>query len=58
MIERNGRINFMILIKLALIRLLQDTKDIAGKGTSVGFGVDEDTALVITDLYTRPIGTV
>ncbi|XP_057371027.1 cyanophycinase-like [Daphnia carinata] len=40
-----------------LIRLLQDTRyrDI---GTPRGFGLDEDMALVITDLYTRPVGTV
>jgi cyanophycinase-like exopeptidase len=40
-----------------LIRVLQDTRyrDI---GTPRGFGVDEDTALVVTDLYTRPIGKV
>ncbi|KAK4019862.1 hypothetical protein OUZ56_001866 [Daphnia magna] len=40
-----------------LIRLLQDTRyrDI---GTPLGFGLDEDMALVVTDLYTRPVGKV
>lgn len=40
-----------------LIRLLQDTRD-RNIGTTRGFGVDEDMALVVTDLYTRPVGTV
>ena len=39
------------------IRLLQDTRE-RDIGTPRGFGVDEDMALVITDLYTRPVGTV
>jgi len=41
-----------------LIKLLQETRDMPVTGTSKGIGVDEDTALAITDLYTRPIGTV
>ena len=38
--------------------MLQDTRDIKDIGTVRGFGVDEDVALVVTDLYTQPIGTV
>ena len=37
---------------------MQDTKNMATVGSPKGFGVDEDTALVITDLYTRPVGKV
>lgn len=40
-----------------LIRLLQDTRE-RDIGTPRGFGVDEDMGLVITDLYTQPVGTV
>lgn len=42
---------------LSPLRLLQDTRgrDI---GTTRGLGVDEDMALVVTDLYTRPVGKV
>ncbi len=39
------------------IRLLQDTRE-RDIGTPRGFGVDEDMGLVITDLYTQPVGTV
>ena len=49
--------NFTCFIFLQF-RVLQDTRNIAAIGTTKGFGVDEDTALVVTDLYTRPIGTV
>ncbi len=38
--------------------MLQDTRDIKDIGTVRGFGVDEDVALVVTNLYTEPIGTV
>ena len=41
-----------------LIRLLQDTRNMAGIGATRGFGVDEDTALVITGLPNRPVATV
>ena len=41
-----------------LIKLLQETRDMPITGTTKGIGVDENTALAITDLYTRPIGTV
>ena len=37
-----------------MIRLLSDTKNLT-KGTSYGFGVDEDTALVITHADTNKI---
>jgi hypothetical protein len=37
--------------------LLQDTRE-RDIGTPRGFGVDEDVGLVITDLYTQPVGTV
>lgn len=38
-------------------RLLQDTRD-RDIGTTRGLGVDEDMALVVTDLYARPTGKV
>ena len=38
-------------------RLLQDTRR-QNIGTTTGFGVDEDMALVVTNLYTQPLGTV
>ena len=41
-----------------LIKLLQETRDMPITGTTKGIGVDENTALVVSDLYTRPIGTV
>ncbi len=41
-----------------LIKVLHETRDTPGTGTTKGIGVDENTALVVTDLYTRPIGTV
>jgi len=41
-----------------LIRLLQDTRNRTSIGTTRGFGVDEDTALVVTNLFTRPTGRV
>ena len=41
-----------------LIRLIQDTRNRDNIGTTKGFGVDEDTALVVTNLYTRPTGRV
>ncbi|XP_046650060.1 cyanophycinase-like [Daphnia pulicaria] len=40
-----------------LIRVLQDSRD-RDIGTTRGFGVDEDMALVVTDLYTQPVGKV
>lgn len=40
-----------------LIRLIQDTR-IMSIGTTRGFGVDEDTALVVTGLPNRPVATV
>ena len=41
-----------------LIRLLQDTRNVPEIGTTRGFGMDEETALIVTNLYTQPIGTV
>jgi cyanophycinase len=41
-----------------LIRLLQDTRNRTSIGTTKGFGVDEDTAVVVTNLFTRPTGRV
>ncbi len=41
-----------------MIRILFDTKDLPGIGVPTGFGIDEDHALVVTDLYNRPKGTV
>lgn len=41
-----------------LIRGLQETKDTPVKGTSRGIGIDPSQALVVTNIYTNPIGTV
>ncbi|XP_046650061.1 cyanophycinase-like [Daphnia pulicaria] len=40
-----------------LIRVLQDSRD-RDIGTTRGFGLDEDMALLVLDLYTRPVGKV
>lgn len=57
---RKTSVKFMdkYLTATCYFRLLQDTRDIPNIGTTKGLGVDEDTALVITDLFTRPVGTV
>ena len=42
-----------------LIRVLQETRDFPFIGTTKGISIDEDTALVVTGLYSgRPLGTV
>ena len=41
-----------------LIRVLYDTKDLPGIGIAQGISIDEDHALVVTNLYNRPLGTV
>ena len=41
-----------------LIRVLFDTKDLPGIGIAQGISIDEDHALVVTNLYNRPLGTV
>lgn len=40
-----------------LIKVVQETRNLA-TGTTRGIGVDEDTALFITDLYDQPKGKV
>ncbi len=40
-----------------LCRVLQDSRDL-DIGTTRGVGLDEDMALVVTDLYTQPTGVV
>jgi len=41
-----------------LIRLIQDTRMNSIGGTTRGFGVDEDTALVVTGIPNQPVATV
>lgn len=41
-----------------LIKVLQETRNIEGTGVTRGIASDEETALVISDLYSRPVGTV
>ena len=41
-----------------LIRVLYDTKDLPGIGIAQGISIDEDHALVVTNLYNRPLGSV
>ena len=41
-----------------LVKVLQETRNVAGKGTTKGLAIDEDTALVVENLYNRPVGTV
>jgi len=41
-----------------MIRFLYDTQSLPDVGIPQGFSIDEDHALVVTNLYTRPIATV
>jgi hypothetical protein len=41
-----------------IIRMLQNYRDTPAIGTTRGLCIDGDHALVVTDLYNQPIGTV
>ena len=41
-----------------LIRLLQDTRNVSALGSTRGFGLDEDMALVVTGFPNNPVGKV
>ena len=41
-----------------LIRLLQDTRHLPVIGATRGIGIDEDTALVVTNSLTKPVAKV
>ena len=41
-----------------LIKALQLTRNVAGKGATKAIAIDENTALIVENLYTRPVGTV
>lgn len=44
--------------ELRLIRTLLDTKMLPSIGTTKGLGVDENTALLIKNPFTKPVGKV
>ncbi len=44
--------------ELRLIRTLLESRDLPTIGTPKGLGIDENTALVVTNLLTHPIGKV
>jgi cyanophycinase len=44
--------------EMRLIRTTLDSKDLPGIGTSKGLGVDENTALVVSNPLSKPIGKV
>ena len=41
-----------------LVKALQLTRNVAGKGATKAIAIDENTALVVENLYNRPVGTV
>jgi cyanophycinase len=44
--------------EMRLIRTVLDSRDLSNIGTSKGLGVDENTALVVSNPLTKPIGKV